>query len=73
MLENHLNDLPIDKWGMGKKVNLNEPRETPHLCLMKNPSTSSKKGSLNPKDVGFCENVNLITKFIYISCKFKIV
>ncbi len=27
---------------------------------------SSNKGSLNPKDVGFCENVNLIMKFIYI-------
>ncbi len=26
MLEDHLNKLPIDKWGMGKKANLNESK-----------------------------------------------
>jgi hypothetical protein len=25
-LENHLNELPIDKWGMGKKANPNESK-----------------------------------------------
>jgi hypothetical protein len=54
-LKTMLNELPIDKWGMGKKANLNESKESSTFMF----STSSNKGNLNSKNVRFGENVNL--------------